>query len=183
MASGNIYEDVAQVPYHKVGLLLGTAKFDRQQHPNPYYVYRIEAAIRLIKNGKIKYLIISGDHSRLTYDEPGDMRADLISAGIDSTIIFLDYAGFRTFDSMIRLKEIFGQTSVTIISQQFHNERAVYIAKRLGIRAVGFNAAAVRGNQGASTRFREKFARIKLFVDFWLGTGPKFLGKKISIPA
>ena len=111
------------------------------------------------------------------------MRSDLIAAGIDSSVIYLDYAGFRTFDSIKRLKEIFGQDSVTIISQQFHNERAIYIAQREGIAAIGFNATDVGVKQGMRMQSREKLARVKVFIDYWLGTKPKYSGRKVIIPS
>lgn len=110
------------------------------------------------------------------------MRNDLIAAGIDSTIIFRDYAGFRTFDSMIRAREIFGQTSLTIISQPFHNQRAIYIASRESINAIGFNAKDVGGSNGIKVQTREKLARVKVFVDYIFGVKPKFLGPKVEIP-
>jgi SanA protein len=182
-SKGKLFSDIESIPYNKVGLLLGTSKYGWRGHNNPYYDYRIESAINLIKEGKIKYLIISGDNGRKDYNEPEDMRSDLIKAGIDSSIIYLDYAGFRTFDSIIRLKEIFGQTSVTIISQQFHNERAIYTASREGINAIGFNATDVGTKEGLRTEIREKLARVKVFLDFWFGKKPKFLGSKIIIPA
>lgn len=143
------------IPFNRVGLLLGTSKSGRSGHNNPYYDYRIQAAVRLIKDQKIKYLIISGDNGRKDYNEPELMRSDLISAGIDSSIIYLDYAGFRTFDSIIRLKEIFGQDSVTFITQQFHNERAIYVASNEGISAIGYNAKDVGSRQGMKTQLRE----------------------------
>jgi SanA protein len=182
-AKNKLYSDVNTVPYNKVGLLLGTSKRLNSGYPNLYYDYRIEAATRLLKEGKIKYLIISGDNSRKEYSEPEDMRADLIAAGIDSSLIFLDYAGFRTFDSIVRLKEIFSQHSVTIISQQFHNERALYMASREGISAIAFNATDVSAKYGFRVQLREKLARVKVFVDYWFGTKPKFLGDKVNIPA
>jgi len=182
-ASGKLYSDTKSIPYNKVGLLLGTSKLGRTGYPNPYYDYRIEAATRLLKEGKIKYLIISGDNSRKEYSEPEDMRADLMAAGIDSTVIFLDYAGFRTFDSIVRLKEIFSQDSVTIISQPFHNERALYMASKEGITAIAFNATDVPAKYGIRVQLREKLARVKVFVDYWLGKKPKFLGSKVIIPA
>lgn len=182
-ARGKLFTDVKAIPFNKVGLLLGTSKKLNSGYGNLYYNYRIEAATQLLKEGKIKYLVISGDNSRKEYSEPEDMRADLIAAGIDSTVIFLDYAGFRTFDSMVRLKEIFGQDSVTIISQQFHNERALYMARKEGITAVAFNAKDVSAHYGFVTQMREKFARVKVFVDYLLGKKPKFLGEKVIIPA
>lgn len=181
-ADGKLYTDVRQVPYNKVGLLLGTTKYMGGGGINPYYHYRIQAAAQLMKAGKIKYIIASGDNSTKQYNEPQEMRDDLIRAGVDSSRIFLDYAGFRTFDSIIRLREIFSQDSATIISQQFHNERALYIASREGIHAVGFNARDVNREQGMRVQSREKLARVKVFVDYIVGEEPKFLGEKVVIP-
>ena len=177
-----LYTETKSIPYNKVGLLLGTAKYLKGGGLNPYYVFRIEATVNLVKDAKIKYVIISGDNGTKEYNEPQMMRTDLIKSGIDSARIILDYAGFRTFDSMIRLKEIFGQNSVTVISQKFHNERAIYTASRLGISAIGFNATDVAGSQGLKVQIREKFARVKVFLDFIFGNHPKYLGNKITIP-
>jgi len=182
-AKGHLYSDTKTIPFNRVGLLLGTSKAGRNGNNNPYYDYRIQAAVRLIKDKKIKYLIISGDNGHKDYNEPELMRSDLINAGIDSSIIYLDYAGFRTFDSIIRLKEIFGQDSVTLITQQFHNERAIYVSSNEGISAIGYNAKDVGSRQGMKTQLREKLARVKVFVDLLLGTKPKYLGSKITIPA
>lgn len=179
---GLLYSDTEDVPYNKTGLLLGTGKYLSNGMINPFYRNRIVAAAELIRSGKIKYLVISGDNSRKGYSEPEDMRADLIAQGIDSKSIYLDYAGFRTFDSVVRLKKIFGQDSVTIISQPFHNQRAIYIAKREGVAAVGYNAKDVTAAQGLKTSIRERFARVKVFVDFAIGKQPHFLGEKILIP-
>lgn len=180
-AEGKLYSDENDVPYNRAGLLLGTAKYLADGRLNYYYQYRIDAAEKLYKAGKIKYIIASGDNSRPDYNEPETMRKDLISRGVDSTRIHLDYAGLRTFDSMVRLREIFGQTSVTVISQPFHNERALYIAQREGIAAVGFNAKDLSGGAGARVQAREKMARVKVFVDYLFGARPKFLGKKIHL--
>ncbi len=182
-SKGKLFSDTNSISFNNVGLLLGTSKYLENGSTNLYYTYRIDATIKLIKDSKIKYIIISGDNSRKNYNEPEMMRADLIKAGIDTSKIFLDYAGFRTFDSMIRLKEIFGQKSVTVISQQFHNERAIYIASRIGINAIGFNATDVSNASGIKTQVREKFARVKVFSDFFFGKKPKFLGHKIIIPS
>ena len=182
-AKGKLYSNVDSIPFNKVGLLLGTSKYAAGERDNPFYDYRIDAAAKLIQSGKIKYLIISGDNGRKDYNEPASMRADLINHGIDSSIIYLDYAGFRTFDSMLRLKIIFGQDSVTVISQPFHNERAIYIASREGINAIGFNANNVSRRVGFITSVREKLARVKVFVDFLFNTKPKFLGNSITIPS
>lgn len=182
-AAGKTFSNVNDIPANKVGILLGTSKFVSNGRVNPYYKNRIIATEELLKSKKIKYLIISGDNGRKEYNEPEMMRTDLINNGIDSTIIFLDYAGFRTFDSMKRLKEVFGQDSVTIISQQFHNERALYIAKQENIVAVAYNANDITGRFGKKTQIRERFARVKVFVDYLFGIKPKFLGKKVLIHA
>jgi SanA protein len=181
-AKGKLYSKTADIPYNKAGLLLGTSKWLKNGSINLFYKYRIDAAAELIHAGKIKYLIISGDNGRKDYNEPEMMRADLISAGVDSNRIYLDYAGFRTFDSVKRLKEIFGQQSVTIISQRFHNERALYIASRLGIAAIAYNAKDLSHAAGLKTNIREKFARVKVLFDFAAGVKPKYLGAAINIP-
>lgn len=183
VAQGKLYNDEMDMPYNKVGLLLGTSKYLTNGNINRYYQYRIDATVQLMKAGKIKYVIVSGDNRKIEYNEPLTMRYDLMKAGIDSSKIYLDYAGFRTFDSMIRLREIFGQTKVTIISQQFHNERALYIASRENIDAIGFNAKDVNRKAGLKVQLREKLARVKVFVDYLTNKNPKFLGEKIYIPA
>jgi SanA protein len=182
-AEGRLYSRVEAIPYNKVALLLGTARQLKHGAMNPYYRNRIEATLQLVAAKKITYVIISGDNGHVEYNEPEMMRADLIKGGMDSTHVFLDYAGFRTYDSMVRLKEIFSQTKVTVISQQFHNERALYIASRTGIDAIGFNAKDVNQKMGLRTQIRERFARVKVFVDFLFGIDPKFLGDKVPIPA
>ncbi|MGN6495324.1 MAG: SanA/YdcF family protein [Agriterribacter sp.] len=181
-AEGKLYTDINAIPYNKTGLLLGTGKYLANGKVNPYYSFRIEAAKNLLQSGKIKFLIISGDNSTKAYDEPTLMRNDLISAGIDSTVIFLDYAGFRTFDSIVRAREIFGQSNLTIISQPFHNQRAIFIASKENIAAIGFNAADVSHSRGIKVQVREKLARVKVFIDYLLGQQPKFLGPKVAIP-
>ena len=126
---------VSEIPFSKTGLLLGTSKFLANGYINPYYSYRIKAAAGLMQAKKIKFLIISGDNSQKNYNEPEMMKQDLVALGIDSTKLYLDFAGFRTFDSVIRAKEIFGQDSLTIISQRWHNERAIFIAEKEGLKA------------------------------------------------
>jgi SanA protein len=181
-ARGKLYSDAGTIPYNKVGLLLGTSKMLANGYVNLYYRYRIEAAADLFRNQKIRYIIISGDNSRKEYNEPMDMRSDLMAAGVDSSRIYLDYAGFRTFDSMVRLKEIFDVDTVTVISQQFHNERAIFIGSKEGIAAIGFNARDVDASSGLKVAAREKLARVKVFVDYLFGKKPKFLGEKVRIP-
>ncbi len=176
-----IYQDVRTIPAKKAGVLLGTSKFARKGKINEYWKYRIEAALSLYKAGKIRCMIISGDNSNRYYDEPTVMKKELVQAGIPDSVIYLDYAGFRTFDSMIRAFKIFGQNNFTVISQEFQNQRAVYIARHNGIDAIGFNAREVSAYYGFKTQVREKLARVKVYIDLLFDKQPKFLGEKIPI--
>jgi SanA protein len=175
------YNSVKDIPHNRVGLVLGTSKFLANGYENYYFKYRIEAAFELYQAGKIDFILVSGDNSTKEYDEPTMMKEDLIALGVPANKIFLDYAGFRTWDSVVRCKEIFGQTNITIISQQFHNERAIFIAHCNDMEAVGYNAKDVNAYFGFKTQMREKFARVKVVLDYLVGNEPKFLGETIEI--
>lgn len=175
------YDQVEEIPYNKVGLVLGTTKNTVSGYLNPYYVYRISAAVELYNSGKIDYLLVSGDNSEINYNEPISMMNDLIEQGIPENRIYLDYAGFRTLDSIVRSKEIFGQDSITVISQEFHNKRAISIAHFKGIDAVGYNAKDVSFRIGLKTNIREVFARVKMVYDLIFNKQPRFLGETIDI--
>lgn len=179
--NGKTYSDVNLIPENKVGLLLGTSKTLGSGLPNQYFDNRISAAVQLFKTGKIKFLVISGDNSRVGYNEPLDMKNALLAQGVPDSVIYLDYAGFRTYDSMIRMKEIFGQSSFTVISQEFHNRRAIYIGEKFDLNVVGFNARDVDVYNGFRTKVREKLARVKVFVDLLINKKPRLLGEKIHI--
>lgn len=180
-AKNRIFDNVDKIPSNRVGLLLGTGKYLKSGYINLYYKYRIEAAVKLYKANKIDFVLISGDNSRKTYDEPSTMKQDLIDAGIPEEKIFLDYAGFRTLDSVVRAKHIFGQKSITIISQEFHNKRALFIAKNNQIDAVAFNCQNVSSRYGFKVTVREYFARVKAIIDYVIGLDPKFYGDPIQI--
>lgn len=177
-----IYTDINQVPKNKVGLVLGTAQNLPNGKFNSYFYYRMEAVTALYEAGKIENIIVSGDNSTMSYNEPEAMRRELVKRGIPDEAIISDYAGFRTLDSIIRCKEIFGQQQFTVISQNFHNERAIYIARQLGIEAIGYNAKDVMSAAGFKTKLREYFAKTKAFMDVNIAhKQPKFLGQKIDI--
>lgn len=180
-AKGKTFNNATEIPANKVGLLLGTGKYLKNGRVNLFYSYRINAAVKLYKSGKIKYILVSGDNGNKNYDEPTTFKEDLIAAGIPENKIILDYAGFRTLDSVVRSKEIFQQENITIISQQFHNERAIAIANAKGMNAVGFNAKNVGGRSGFKIKVREVLARVAMCIDLVIGKQPKFLGKKITI--
>jgi len=180
-AKNKTFSKASEIKKNKVGLVLGTSKILKNGRPNLYFTYRINATVELYNKGKIDYILISGDNGNENYDEPTDFKTELIKKGIPENKIFLDYAGFRTLDSVVRAKEIFGQDSITIISQKFHNERAIYLAEKNGIKAIGFNAKDLSGRYGIKTKIREYFARTKAFLDILFKVKPKFLGKKIEI--
>ncbi len=177
-----LFSNVAEIPETKTALLLGTSKTLGNGQPNAYFYNRILAAAELYKSGKIQYLIVSGDNSRKDYNEPEDMQKALMERGIPEDRIFLDFAGFRTLDSVVRAKEIFGQHKIIIVSQQFHNERAVFLAQQNGMEAYGFNAEDVNQYAGFKTNVREYLAKTKAYLDLITGVEPKFGGKKIQIP-
>ena len=177
-----VTSDVSKLPNEKVGLVLGTGKTLANGQPNLYFSYRIEAAAELYKAGKVQYFIVSGDNSQENYNEPEDMKLALMEKGVPENHIFEDFAGFRTLDSVVRAKDIFGQNSFIIISQKFHNERAVFLAQKNGIKAYGYNAKDVNAYAGFKTNLREKFARAKVFVDLITDKEPKFGGEKVLIP-
>lgn len=175
-----LYDDVIKIPYNDVGLVLGTSKYGRLGGVNPYFKYRMDAAYLLYKQGKIKHIIVSGDNHVDGYNEPEQMKQYLMKLGVKEKHITLDYAGLRTLDSIIRAKEIFGQKSFTIISQKFHNERAVFISRKNNIDVVAFNSKSpIMSKQ---MKGREFLAKTKAVLDIYLlKTNPKFLGEKIEI--
>ena len=176
-----IFYSANTIPKNRVGLLLGTAKYmDKAKNiVNAYYQARIDATVALYMAGKIDYIIVSGDNSTLYYNEPLLMRDDLVARGVPISHIYLDNAGFRTLDSILRCREIFGQTRFTIISQTFHVQRAVYIANMKKLDVVAFCAAD--GDSYWSVTFREKFARIKMMFDLLLNKQAKYYGEKVDI--
>ncbi len=176
-----LYSDINAIPKNKVGLLLGTAKYqDKARHLiNPYYQNRIDAAVALYMAGKIDFIIVSGDNSSAFYNEPALMKEDLIAKGVPEKRIYMDNAGFRTLDSILRCRDIFGEDHITIISQSFHNQRAVFIANHKNVTAVAFNAA--NGDSFWDEISREKLARVKMVFDLILNKQAKFYGDRIEI--
>lgn len=168
-------------PVH-CAILLGTSKWLGGGRRNLYYQYRILAAAELYNSGKCRKIIVSGDNGTIYYNEPMTMKRDLVKLGVRWNDVICDYAGFRTLDSIIRFKEIFGQREGIVVSQKFHNTRAVYIGRAYGIDLHGYNARDVNLRGGLKTRTRELFSKLKCVLDVHLlATQPKFLGEKISI--
>lgn len=177
-----IYDHPDQLPPNDIGLVLGTGPELVNGHPNPYFESRMNAAVELFRVGKVKHLLVSGDNSRKDYNEPAAMQQALIDRGIPASSITLDYAGFRTLDSVVRCREVFQRDKFTVISQPFHNERAVFIARAYGIEAIAYNSDQVRHFRRSWLRVREYLARVKAVLDvYFLRKQPKYLGDKIEI--
>ncbi|HPE43219.1 MAG TPA: ElyC/SanA/YdcF family protein [Bacteroidales bacterium] len=182
-------EAASKIVYHidslqpaRVGLVLGTSKYSVSGTINSFYRNRINAALQLFEAGKVEYLIVSGDNRHASYNEPRFMMRDLIDAGVPSDRIIPDYAGFRTFDSMVRAKKVFMLDSVILISQVFHLERALFIAQRYKLRAIGFAADFPDSEAAFKVVVREYFARIRMMLDLYiLKTEPHFLGEEIPV--
>lgn len=176
-----LFSKAKNLPSTKTALLLGTSKKLRNGNDNLYFKYRIDACLELFRSGKVSHILISGDNGSKEYNEPQDMKNELISRGIPEEKISLDYAGFDTYDSVLRAKVIFGQDAFIVVSQKFHNQRAVYIARRNGIHAFGYNARDVKKMNGLKTKIREFFACVKAYLEVKVNVNPTYLGEKIQI--
>lgn len=164
-----------------MGLVLGCSRLAPDGRLNLFFLERVGAAAELYKQGKVDYLLVSGDNSVAGDDEPKDFKTALMSRGVPGERIYLDYAGFRTLDSVIRVKEVFGQGEVTIISQEFQNERAIFFANHSRLDAISFSARDV---VHPPTRFREYFARVKAVLDVYVfRIQPRAVAQKLAIGA
>ncbi|MHB1080137.1 MAG: SanA/YdcF family protein [Prosthecobacter sp.] len=182
-AEGRCFDSVEGVPSAPVAVVLGTSERLADGRANLFFLPRMEAAAALFKAGSVKALIVSGDNGTQGYDEPTDMKRVLMQMGVPAEKVVCDYAGFRTLDSVVRAKEVFGQQRVIFVSQRFHNARAIYLARAFGIEAYGMNAQDVPLALSVKTFLREKLACVKAVLDVnVLGTQPRFLGEKVSVP-
>ncbi|MFD2934581.1 SanA/YdcF family protein [Spirosoma flavum] len=163
-----IYFNIHELPTNDIGLVLGTSKFVRTGKENLFFRYRMEATARLWKEGKVKYLILSGNNDSEYYNEPVDMQRALVKLGIPASVMTLDYSGYRTFDSVVRCKDVFNQEKITIISQNFHNARALYIGNHEGMEAIAFAAQDVPDGYSLRTLVREYLARPYALLDVYV---------------
>lgn len=177
----SLYNEVSDVPPHKTAIVLGTSRFLKSGNPNLYFHYRISAAAELYHAGKVQYIILSGDNRAQNYNEPEQMRREIIRYDVPDSVLYLDYAGLRTLDSMVRSKEVFGQDSIIVVSQKFHNQRAVFLGRIRNIKVAGYNATDLDRRQGIRVHVREVFARVKVFFDLLLRKQPRHLGEKVII--
>jgi SanA protein len=171
-------------PTRDVALVLGASPKLSDGRVNLHFESRIAAAASLYHAGKVRHLLVSGDNGRTSYNEPHAMRDALIARGVPAEAITCDYAGFRTLDSVIRAHRIFGAQKLTIVTQRYHNTRALAIARHEGIDAIGFCSANVNLRDSLRTELREVLARAATILDLHiLHRGPKFLGRPEPILA
>ena len=169
-ARGKAFSEIDSIKYNKVGLLLGTTPQARlTKVTNYFFIYRIDAAEQLYKAGKIRKILISGDENSLDgVNEPECMRDSLVARGVPKSAIILDGKGYRTICSVVNANKVYGLKSFTIISQEFHNERALYQVEHLGLNIENiqaYNAKMPKSRRAYLTSIREYFARVKLFWD------------------
>jgi SanA protein len=184
MANAYCHQSPADCRQGDVGLVLGCSKLFSKGKPSPYFEGRINAASRLWKSGKLRCIIVSGDHREKYYNEPRDMKQALIKRGVPEHAIVCDFAGLRTYDSVYRARHIFGASSITIISQGYHVKRAVATARQLGIDAEGFCAAPIAFNRPTLIRqfLRERAARVAMVFDLIIGEEPRHMGDPVALP-
>lgn len=179
-ARDRIYKSVKTVPPAYTALVLG-AYVSKSGVPSYFLRDRLDCALELYRAKKVKRLLLSGDHGTVDYDEVNHMRDYLLENGVDTRDIFLDHAGFDTYSSIVRAKEIFGVKEMIIVTQEFHLSRAIYIAKHKNVKSYGIIADKTNYGSLAYLNFREKIARIKAFVEVITNKKPKYLGEKIPI--
>jgi SanA protein len=182
VAEGKVFTSVEEIPVRRVGLVLGCARHVSNGRINLYFLKRIRAAVELYEAGKVEVLLVSGDNSRKGYGEPTDMKNALIEAGIPEDRIVCDFAGFSTLDSMVRAGRVFEVDELTVVSQEFHVRRAIFIGAFREVDAIGYCAEDVSGRYGLRVQIREYLARVKTVLDVTLfNRQPRFLGEKLPI--
>ena len=175
----NIYYSIKKFPKNDVGIIFGAGINGDQ--PSKYLKDRLDAGIALYKANRINKILLSGDNGRDEYDELTVMKNYCFKHGVDTTKIFIDYAGFDTYSTMYRAKHIFNIKKATLISQEYHLNRAIYIGQKLGIKSVGYSANNGEYLGYKYVTFREYGSIFKSFFDVLRNREPRFLGNPIDI--
>lgn len=179
VAGGVMTASVDRMPVVKAALVLGTSRLRVDGSANLTFDYRLDAAAMLWKAGRTRYLIVSGNHTG-DYDEPSDMRAGLIVRGVPASMIYRDGRGFRTWESIVRARKVFGLRRLAIVSQRAHVARAVFIARSLGIRAFGFEAVD-EDDLPVRMQIRPYLAAVLSYYDAWRGLLPLHVGPQVAV--
>lgn len=176
-----VYRDIHQVPSAGFAIVLGTSNKISTGARNNYFYYRIDAAADLYFSGKVKKVLLSGDNGQKYYNEPIEMKEALMDRGVPKKDIILDYAGFRTLDTMVRAGEVFGVDSAIVVTQEFHLPRALYLGSKQGMVVYGYAAKSPSGHyRNTRMSIREWLARVSAFLDVQvLHTRPRYLGSAI----
>lgn len=172
-----IYETTESIPHTQVAIVLGASVIAGK--PSPILAERADAAILLYQKGKVDKILVTGDNGALSHDEVTPVRKYLLDAGVQASDIFLDHAGFDTYSSMYRARSVFDAPSATIVTQDFHLPRAVYIARHLGMESYGF--VATGADASAADYVREIPASLKALYDLYIERMPKYLGEHIPL--
>ena len=181
-AKGRIVHRVERLDTYDVGLVLGTAPKLRGGWSNPFFEARMDAAAMLYREGKVRHLLVSGDNGQEDYDEPTAMRDALVSRGVPADAVTLDYAGFRTLDSIERARSVFGLKNIVIVTDDFHLPRALFLARAKDLAAIGYRPEPVPWKWSKKTRTREMVSRVKACLDIYvLRTKPRFRGPREEI--
>lgn len=179
-SSDLIFSDVGSVPSHEVALVLGCRKV-KDDHVNAFFKHRVGAAAALYKAGKVKHILVSGDNHSEGYDEPTDLCEALVGEGVPRERITLDYAGFRTLDSVVRAEAVFGLKKFIMVSQKDHLRRAIFLARGKGLTVMGYEAKGVSGRWRVREILRESVARVKAVMDLAFDREPRFYGPRVEI--
>lgn len=178
-ASGKyIYKDADKLPHAQVAIIPGAAILING-NLSPVLRDRVDMAIEIYKKGIVDKVLVTGNNSSVDYNEVIPMKKYLVKNGVPEQDIFTDYAGFDTYSSMYRARDIFKVSSMIVVSQAFHLPRAVYIARHLGLIAYGMEAD--RGNYLLRNDVREIFGNVKALSDLFFKRQPKYLGEQIPI--
>ena len=175
-----IYSEVSEVPTCYTAIVLG-AKVNANGVPSDYLQDRLDLAVELYRDNKITRFLLSGDHGQTSYDEVNNMKAYLLDQGINSADIFLDHAGFDTYNTMVRASKIFQVKDAIIVTQEFHLPRAVFIARSKGIEAYGIKADKREYRAMKTLKIREALAKVKAFAEVVINKNPRYLGNQIPI--
>lgn len=163
-SKGKIFNQVEEIPFYNVGLVLGTPSKRENGEPNPYFVNRMDAAVQLLKQKKISRLILSGGVTITGENEPRDMHRYLTEKGVVEDLIEEDCSGWRTFESIKNARDE-GVTRMTIITQRDHAERALFLAQRMRMDCVAFAAHDVHNDKSFKVKVREVIAKVKACID------------------
>ncbi|WP_423823227.1 ElyC/SanA/YdcF family protein [Salinisphaera sp. SPP-AMP-43] len=177
-----IFDDTARMPVYDFAVVLGTSPYTHTGNPNALFTNRIKAAARLYHRGRVRHILVSGANPSQAYNEPRKMYQALRRHEVPDAAITLDYAGFRTLDSIVRAERIFDLQAFVIVSQRYHEYRALFLARHEGIEAIGYTWPGEDRRQPLRTEAREYLARIKAVLDLYiLDTRPRFLGPQRPI--